>query len=160
MKKIVSVIVILFCVSVLLAANSNKNDISPAQTKSIEKEILKVHENMKKAAESRNADELFKYVLDVNDVIIENGEMRSTRKEAYDITKQGLEAIQGISYKYDHKNVIVTSPTTALLTGTGTTTATLPGGLEISLDFAESMVYVLRDGQWKVVNGHRSSNMR
>ena len=86
--------------------------------------------------------------------------MRSTRKEAYDITKQGLEAIEGISYNYDHMNVIVTSPTTALLTGTGTTTAKLSGDLEISLDFAESMVYVLRDGQWKVVNGHRSSNMR
>ncbi len=160
MKKIVSVILTLISVSVLLASNSTQNGISPAQQKSIEKEILKVHENMKKAAESLNTDELFKYVLDVNDVIIESGELRSTRKEAYDNTKQGFGALQAISYNYKHINVIVTSPTTALLTGSGTTTATLNGDLKIDLDFAESIVYVLRDGQWKVINAHRSSNMR
>ncbi len=160
MKKIVSAIVILLCVSVLLAANSNQNVISPAQQKSIEKEILKVHENMKKAGESLNTDELFKYVLDVNDVIIENGELRSTRKEAYENTKQGFAAIKAISYNYKHINVIVISQTAAVLTGSGTTTATFSSNLKIDVDFVESIVYAFRDGQWKVINAHRSSNMR
>ena len=161
MKKIVSTIVIFLCVSVLLAANSNKNDVSPAQTKSIEKEILKVHKNMQKAAESLNADELFKYVLDVNDVIIENGEIRPTKKDAYENTKQGFEAIKAITYNYKHINVIVISQTAAVLTGSGTTTATFSSDLKIDIDFVESIVYAFRDGQWKVINAHRSSsNMR
>lgn len=158
MKKIYSIIIVFAFISVLWAANSNQNGVSPTQQKAIEKEILKVHENMQKAAESLNADELFKYVLDVNDVIIESGEIRSTRKEAYENTKQGFQVLGAMSYNYKHINIIVISPTAAILTGSGTTTVTLSGDLKINLDFAESIVYVLRDGQWKVINAHRSSS--
>ncbi|MBN2591680.1 MAG: nuclear transport factor 2 family protein [Sedimentisphaerales bacterium] len=158
MKKIVSLIIVLTFISILWAANSNQSGISPAQQKAIENDILKVHKNMQKAAESLNADELFKYVLDVNDVIIENGELRPTRKEAYENTKQGLEAIKAISYNYKHINVIVISQTAAVLTGSGTTTATFSGDLKIEVDFVESIVYAFRDGQWKVINAHRSSS--
>ncbi len=158
MKKTASIIIVLTFVSLLWAAKSNQNDITPAQQKSIEKEILKVHEDMTKAAEKLDADALFKYVLDVNDVIIENGDLRSTRKDAYDNTKQGFQALKAISYTYNHKNINVISPTVALLTGSGTTTATFSDDLKISIDFVETIVFVLRDGQWKVIHAHRSSS--
>ncbi len=160
MKKIVSLVIVLTFISILWASNSNQSGVSPAQQKSIENEILKVHKNIQKAGESLNADELFKYVLDVNDVIIENGEIRPTKKDAYENTKQGFQAIKAISYNYKHINVIVISQTAAVSTGSGTTTATFSGDLKIDVDFVESMVYAFRDGQWKVINAHRSSNMR
>ena len=158
MKKSVSLVIVLALISFLYAANSNQNSLSSAQEKSIKNEILKVHKNMQKAAESLNADELFKYVLDVNDVIIENGELRPTRKEAYENTKQGFAVIKAISYNYKHININVISPTAAVLTGSGTTTATVQGDFKIDLDFVESIVFALRDGQWKVINAHRSSS--
>jgi len=152
MKKLISIIIILTCVSFLLAAKSNQNVISPAQQKSIEKEILKAQEEMQKAANNFNADELFKFVLDVNDVIIENGELRATRKAALDITKDGFKGIKELTYTYNHKNINVISPTAALWTGTGTTNIVLEDGRKITSDFAETVVFVLRDGYWKVLH--------
>ncbi|MBN1974156.1 MAG: nuclear transport factor 2 family protein [Sedimentisphaerales bacterium] len=157
MKKVFSTILILTLVSVLFAARSNPGDISPAQQKTIKNEILKVHDEMKKAGESLNADELFKYVLDVNDVIIENGVLRATRKTALDITKDGFQGIKELTYTYNHKNINVISPTAALWTGTGATNIVLEDGRKITSDFAETIVFVQRDGRWKVLHAHRSS---
>jgi hypothetical protein len=52
MKKIAISILIVIVVCLSLAARSNQNVISPVQQKSIGSEILKVHEEMKKAAEN------------------------------------------------------------------------------------------------------------
>ena len=93
-----------------------------------------------------------------NDVIIENGEIRPTRKDAYESTKQGFQALKAISYAYSHININVISPTVALLTGSGATTATFSDDLKITINFVESIVFVLRDGQWKVIQAHRSSS--
>ena len=157
MKKFFILIIALTSMLVLCAARSNQNDISAAQKNSIEKEILKVHEEMKKAGEKFDADELFKYVLDVNDVIIENGVQRSTWKNAYDATRQGFQGINELSYTYKHTKINVISTTVALWTGSGTTTATLTDGRKLTIDFAETIIFMLRDGQWKVLHAHRSS---
>jgi hypothetical protein len=157
MKKLFISILILVSIFLLCAARSNQNDITTAQKNSIEKEISKVHEEMKKAGEKLDADTLFKYVLDTNDVIIETGEIRATRKEAYESTKQGFQRIKSLSYTYSHNNINVLSPAVALFTGSGTTTATFEDGLNITIKFAETIIFVLRDGQWKVLHAHRSS---
>ncbi len=152
-----SLAILIIITGLSLAAVSSKNDASPAQQKNIAAEVLKVHEEMKKAAENLDADALFKFVLDVNDVIIENGVLRSTWKNASDATRQGFQGIKELSYSYNHTNINVISPEAALWTGSGTTTAALADGRKITIDFAESIVFVLRDGQWKVLHAHRSS---
>ena len=156
MKKTISIVIVLTSVSLLWAARSNQNAISSAQQKAIEKEILKVHDEMKTAAEKLDADALFKYVLDVNDVIIESGELRPTRKDALESTKQDFQQLKSLSYTYNHQNINIISPTAAVFTGTGTTTATF-SDLKMTLGFAETIVFVNRDGQWKVIHAHRSS---
>ena len=157
MNKTAIIALIIAGVSLFLAAMENHSDFSPAQQKTIQNEILKVQEKMKTAAESLDVDELYKHVLDVNDVIIENGELRNTRKEALGITKQGFQGIRELTYTYKHKNIAVLSPGNALWTGTGTTTVILEDGREITRDFAETLVFILRNGQWKVLHAHRSS---
>jgi hypothetical protein len=157
MKKIASIIVVLTFVSLLYAASFNPKNITTAQHASIEKEILKVQEEMKKAAENFDAEALFEHVLDSNDVIIENGLLRHTRKDALDITKQNLQGITELTYSYNHKNISVISSTTALWTGQGTTKIILEDGRNIINNFAESIVFVLQDGRWQVLHAHRSA---
>ena len=157
MKKIVSAFFLFLYCTIMLTACSNQSNISAMQAKTIEKAILKAQEDMKNAAENFDADALFKYVLDVNDVIIENGLLRKTRKEALDITKQNLQGIQKLTYSYSHKNINVLSSTTALWTGIGTSKAVLNDGRELTIDFTESIFFVLQNGQWKVLHAHRSS---
>lgn len=157
MKKTTFIVLIVGGISFLLAAKPYSSDISPVRQKTIQNEIFKVQEKMKAAAENFDANELFKYVLDVNDVIIENGQLRWTKKEALDITSQGLEGIKKLTYSYSHKNIKVISSTTALWTAEGVATVVLEDGSSISKDFAETIVFVLQDGQWKVLHAHRSS---
>lgn len=157
MKNLSAAILIFVIVCLSLAVGSNQNLIPPAQQKNIEKEILKIHEDMKKAAENFNTDALFQHVLDSNDVIIENGVIRQTRKDAYEITKQNLEGIKKLTYSYNHKNIAIISSTTAIWTGQGTIKVKLDDGREITRDFAETIVFDLQDGQWKVLHAHRSS---
>jgi hypothetical protein len=157
MKKIFISIIVLSSITVLSIARSNQNAISPAQKKNIEGEILKAQVEMKRAAEKLDADTLYKFVLDVNNVIIENGILKSTWKNAYDTTKQGFQGIKELSYTYNHTNINVISPITAIWTGSGLTNATLTDGRKITIDFAETIVFVLQDGNWKVLHAHRSS---
>ena len=118
MNKVTKPIIILCCASVVFAIqNNNKATEGPQQA--IEKAILKVHEEMKAAAENLNIQGLYEHVLDTNDVIIEDGNLRLTRKEAFDLTSQGMQRIKELSYSYSHKNITVISPTTVLWTGTG-----------------------------------------
>lgn len=157
MKKVFISIFVLASITVLGCNRSNQDSVSPAHQKNIEGEILKVQIEMKTAAEKFDVDKLYKFVLDVNNVIIENGVLRSTWKNAYDTTKQGFQGIKELSYTYNHTNINVISPTAAIWTGSGLTNATLTDGRKITKDFAETIVFVLRDGNWKVLHAHRSS---
>jgi hypothetical protein len=157
MRKVFISIFVLTGITVLCIARSNQDAVSHVQQKNIEGEILKAQVEMKKAAEKLDADALYKFVLDINNVIIENGVLRSTWKNAYDITKKGFQGIKELSYTYNHTNINVISPTTALWTGSGLTDMTLTDGRKITIDFAETIIFVLRDGHWKVLHAHRSS---
>jgi len=157
MKIVLKVILILSCISVVWAAQNNGTNLESDQQEAIKKVILQVHSEMKTAAENLKADELFKYVLDANDVIIENGALRPTRREALNITRQGLQGIKELSYTYNHKNITVISSNTALWTATGTATVILEDGRNITNNFAETVVFVLREGQWKILHAHRSA---
>jgi hypothetical protein len=89
-------------------------------------------------------------------VIIEDGRIRWTRQEALNATKQGLQGLKDLSYVYAQKRITVISPAMALWVGEGTSSATLQDGGQISVPFAESILFVKKEGQWKVFHAHRS----
>ena len=157
MKKPISIILIFLLVSAIWAGSLKENVLPESQQNEITKQILKIHEEIKQTAENFDADALFEYVLDANDVIIENGLLRQTRKEALEITRQGLQGISELSYNYTHKNINIISADTVLWTGKGTTLVTLSDGRKLSNEFAETILYTLNDGQWKIMHAHRSS---
>jgi len=158
MANTVKILLVLAGVSVLWAIQGDKNAISPEQQKAIEKAILQVHSDMVKAAESMDANALYSHVLDMNKgVIVQDGTILKTRQEALDVTKQGLQGFKDISYKFNQKHITVISPTIALWVADGTTSATIiEDGREINVAFAETIVFVQKDGQWKVLHAHRS----
>jgi hypothetical protein len=158
MNKIIKVILVLSLVSVVWAVQNDKGDITKEQQTAIEKAILKVHAEMMKAGENRDAEALFSHVLEMNKgVIIQDGRISMTRQEALDTTTLALQGLKDISYNYNQKHITIISPNTVLWVTDGTTSATvIESGLEIKVSFAESIIFVQKDGQWKVFHAHRS----
>jgi ketosteroid isomerase-like protein len=123
-----------------------------------ETEIRAVMGQMRRAAERLQVDALYAHVLETDTPpIIEDGRLKPTRTAALQSTAQGLRGLTSLSYAYTHESVTVISPTTMLWVGEGTASATLVDGREIAAPFAETIVFVKRNDQWKVLHAHRSS---
>lgn len=158
MNNKLKVILVLCLVSVVWAMQDNASSLSPEQQKAIEQEILKVHVEMVKAAENSDADALFNHVLDMcKGVIIQDGRITMTRQEALDATKQSLQGLKNLSYTFNNKHITVISPTLAVWVADGTTSATvIEDGRQFNISFAETIIFTLKDSQWKVFHAHRS----
>ncbi len=129
-----------------------------APQESVEAAIRGVHEEMRAAAGRLDANALYAYVADTDTPpIIENGRLEPTRASALQSTAAGFRGVTHIAYAYTREDITVLSPETALWVGQGSATATLADGREIVAPFAETIVFVLRDGAWKVLHAHRSS---
>jgi uncharacterized protein (TIGR02246 family) len=157
MSNIFKAILVLACVSVVWAAQNYKSAIPFEQQKAIEKEILRVHAQMSQADSKLDADKFFSYILDFDKgLIIQDGRLFQTQQEAYETVKQGFDGISQLNRTYEQTYVTVISPEAALLTASGTYTVTLSDGQTFNNPFAVSLVFVLQDGQWKVLHGHYS----
>jgi len=157
MSNVFKAILVLACVSVAWAVQNDKGDTTAEQQQAIEKAVLKTHIQMTQADNNLDVDKFFSYILDFDKgLIIQDGRLFQTRQEAYEVVKKGFEGISQLKRSYEQTHVTVISPETALLTAQGTSTVTLSDGQTFSSPFAVSMVYVLRDGQWKVLHGHYS----
>jgi len=132
----------------------------PAQ-QDIESAIRAVHAQMRSAAERLDATALYAHVLDTaTPPIIENGALADTWAAALARTARGFQGLTSLGYAYTRESITVLSPATALWVGVGTASATLADGRQITAPFAETTVFVLRDGQWKVLHAHRSAPTR
>ena len=158
MKRALKLIIVLGLVSVVWAVQSDKSPLSAEQQKEIEQDILKVHVEMVKAAENSDPEGLFNHVIDgCKGVIVQDGRITMTRQEALDATKQGLAGLRDISYTFNNKHITVISPTLAVWVADGTTSATvIEDGRQLNISFAETIIFTLKDGQWKVFHAHRS----
>jgi ketosteroid isomerase-like protein len=152
-------------VASLLATVALRADSKPAApdpaVAAIEKVVLEANARMTAAANSLNADAFFEYILDsAKGVIIQNGTLFETRQEALEAVKRGFLGIAKLERQIESPQVTVVSPELALLTGEGTTHATFADGRETTTHFAVSLIFQLKDGQWKVLHGHYSTPLR
>ena len=146
--------------TVPLRAESKPAAPAPAAA-AIEKAVLEANAQMTAAANSLNADAFFEYILDsAKGVIIQNGTLFKTRQEALEAVKRGFLGIAKLDRQIESPQVTVVSPELALLTGEGTTHATFTDGREMTTHFAVSLIFQLKDGQWKVLHGHYSTPLR
>lgn len=157
MSNTLKLLLLLACFSLVGITQCNRKAISFMQQQAIESAIFDVQTKMKEAAERRDVEALYNYVLEMDKgVIIEDGRIRWTRQEALNSTRQGLQGVKDLSYNYTQKKITVISPTVALWVGEGSSSATLQDGRQFSVPFAESILFVQKDGQWKVFHAHRS----
>jgi uncharacterized protein (TIGR02246 family) len=123
----------------------------------IQKAVLETNAGMMQAANSLDADAFFAYILDSEQtLIIQNGAMFRTRQEALETVKQGFTGFAKMDRRFENPRVTVISPDAALLACEGTVSATLADGRSVTNRFAVSLVFVRKEGQWKVLHGHYS----
>ena len=152
MRKI---IILLTCVCVTCVVAFQASQGAANNDAAIKQAVLKVHQQMTDSG--LDVDTFFDCILDFdNGMIIQDGVLFKTSNEAYDAVRKGYEGLSKVTRTYDQTFVTVLSSESALLTGTGTTEVTLTDGRTFDSKFAVSMVFVLRDGQWKVLHGHYS----
>lgn len=110
------------------------------------------------AAESLDPDKVFSFVLQ-NDkgALVQNGRLFLTREEALENTRQGFQRLQRVRYTFDRQNIMLVSETVALAVGEGTSVATVIDGRSFTNSFAQTVVLVVTNGEWKVLHAHRSA---
>lgn len=129
-----------------------------ADTKSVEDAVLAVSAEMTRAGEAVDADRLFSYMLETDKgSIIQNGVVLATRQEALERVRSNLRGISKIQYHWKRQYVSVLSPQVALLTAEGESAVTTTAGDTFTAPFAQTVVFVLRDGGWRVIHAHQSS---
>ena len=145
-------------VVLLSAATEGGQSGARADAKSVEEAVLAVHAQMTRAGEAVDADRLFSYMLETdNGSIIQNGVILATRQEALERVRGNLRGIRSIQYHWLRQYVTVLSPEVALLAAEGESVVTTTGGSSFTAPFAQTVVFVLRDGGWKVIQAHQSS---
>jgi len=141
----------------LLSACQADGQMNDSERAEIEKAVLETHSEIEKAAQTLDLEKLYAFVLE-NDKgsQVQDGRIILTRKDALDSTKQGMQGLKSVDYDLEQQHVTVLSSTAALLVADGTTTAVTDKGRSFSVRFAQSVLFVLRDGEWKVLHAHRS----
>ncbi len=136
----------------------SSSDSAPPE---IRKAILARLAEIQNAAESLDADKVFSFVLENNEGALgQNGRLFLTRKEALESTKRGFQGLTRIEYQFDEQRITLLSPTIALATGEGVSSATTVDGRRFTTRFAQSVVLVFAQGEWKVFHAHRSFPQR
>jgi len=120
--------------------------------------ILAVHDQTIAAAEARDLDRLFSFVLE-NDAgaLVSNGVVQLTRADALATTRAGFQGIASVKYNFTARRVTVLSPTSAVLVSSGSVAATTDDSRSFTNGFTQSVLFVLRDGHWRIVHTHQSS---
>jgi hypothetical protein len=133
-------------------AQTNKTSAVPP-----EKAVLARLNDIQEAAQALDADKVFSFVLDNRSgALAQNGRLFLTRSDALESTRRGFQRLQTIHYQFDQQHVTMLSPTIALATGEGVSSATALDGQSFTNRFAQSVVLVLTNGEWEVFHAHRS----
>lgn len=140
-----------------IATASRAQSTDSSAPPEVRKAILSRLAEIQTAAESLDADKVFSFVMENNEgALAQNGILILTRKEALESTRRGFQGLQRIEYKFDEQHVVLLSPIVALATGEGSSTVTTVDGRTFTARFAQSVVFVFAEGQWKVLHSHRS----
>jgi ketosteroid isomerase-like protein len=126
-------------------------------TAAIEKAVLDTYAEIIKAAEKVDADKVFSYVLD-NDkgCLISDGKLTMTRQEALDNYKFNSRNTAGVVYTIDKKYITVLSSDMAVMAAEGRYEATGADGRTVGSPMAQTVLFVRKGNEWKVLHSHTS----
>jgi hypothetical protein len=155
------------CAALLAAtasfAQPQESGVAPSERAAIEQAVLKVNAQMTLAAEDRDIDRLFSFMLP-NDrgSIVQSGRLMTTREEALATVKRNFQGVAAIKYRWSRQLVTVISPTIAVLVCDGESevrTAQDPPATFVT-PFAQTVLFVLTEGKWKALHAHMSTAPR
>lgn len=154
------VIAVIALAAALVFAQQNRAATVPSE-QAIRDAVLDVNARMTKAADNLDFDGFFSHILDTDKgSIVQNGTVYKSRQEAMDAVKAGMTGVAKIERRFVSPQVSVISPDVALLTSEGTLLATFTDGRTVDGRFAISMIFVRKDGEWKLLHGHYSAPVR
>lgn len=155
-KTVTLAVTAVLAVAAILTACQRQAVKSPDPAE-IEKAVLARLAEIQDAAQALDPDKVFSFVLE-NDKgsLVQNGRLLLARKDALESTRRGFQGLQKVSYQFDQQHVTLLCPTVALVVGEGASSATTDDGRTFSRRFAQSVVLVLTNGEWKVLHAHRS----
>jgi uncharacterized protein (TIGR02246 family) len=150
---------ILTVTGLFLLAGAASTEIGQIRNpKPIEEAVLAINAEMERAAGAADADRLFSFMLDTDKgSIIQNGVFLATREDALQRVKGNLRGISKVEYRWKRQYVTVLSADVALLTAEGESVATTTEGQVFTTPFAQTVVFVMREGHWKGLHAHQSS---
>ena len=159
MPTILRLVVVLSCSTLLFSASEADN--KTRDHRAIEAAVLETSAQITQAAQALDADRMFSFMLETDKgSVIQNGAITLTRQQALDQVRRGFRGLSKIEYRWKQQYVTVVSPTVAVLVGEGESTATTQQGETFVTPFAQTNVFVLTDGHWKLLHGHHSSPVR
>jgi len=123
-----------------------------------QQKVVAAYDGMIASAEALNIDELFRQVLDNDEgALAVNGQLLLTRAAALERTRANFSGIAKLKYHVTERHVTMLATGAAVLVATGTTEAELADGRSFSSAFVHTVVFVERDGVWRVIHSHQST---
>ena len=152
-RSIISTVTGLF-----LLAGAGTTQVRQAGGQDLEQAVLTTNAEMARAGEAVDAERMFNFMLDTDKgSVIQNGEFLATRGEALQRVKANLRGISKIEYHWKRQHVTALAADVALLTAEGVSVATTTEGQVVTTPFAQTVVFVMREGHWKALHAHQSS---
>lgn len=153
MSTRMKLIVLLLLTSGIWAGQSRSSQDEAA----IRQAVLAANTRITAAANALDVDTMFDAIVNTDQrLIIQDGRLLPPSRQARETIRRGFAAVASIHRQFDHTEVTVLSGDTALLVGTGSSTVTLRDGQTVTSPFAVSNLFILQEGQWKILHGHYS----
>lgn len=124
--------------------------LTKSKIAAIENAVLDVHQKLTAAAESRNADAMFEYILDSDQTLIQTGDTVQTRRQALESVREGFQQFEKIQYEFTQRQITVLSPEEAEMTAVGRSINTTYNGRILTFPFTQTIGFVLTDDGWKI----------
>jgi hypothetical protein len=140
------------------AAERAAAPLSAVERAAIEKAVLETHDRIMQAAQELKADENLSFMLDTDrGALITNGRILLTRAQATESIRAAYAGLKSQKVRVIQRHVSVLSPTVVLVVAEAEGTATTLDGRELTGRSAQTVVFILSDGAWKVAHAHQSS---
>ena len=146
-------IVTVLCLGLLLLSSCGQQ-LTKSKRAAIENAVFDVHKQLVAAAENRDADAMFEYILDSDETVIQIGDSVQTRREALESIRNSFQSFQEIRYEFTQKQLTILSPTKVEMTARGRSINTTPDGRVLTFPFTQISRFVLTDNGWKVQYAH------
>ncbi len=158
MRAFVVVTVLAGVVATACSRSSSPDLLGAAEQTAIEQAVLACHDQTLAAAAALDLERLFGFVAETDrGSMIGNGRLLLTRADTIAANRQQFQGITALKYEPKERHVTVLSRTAALLVTTGQTRFSTTDGRDLTAPYAQTIVFVLRDGRWQVLHLHSSA---